>query len=490
MSRARYAHGMPRFCHAKIVATLGPASSSLELIRALFNAGADVFRLNFSHGTHEEHAHRLSLIRQVEREVGRPIGVLIDLQGPKLRVGAFEDRRVMLVPGAAFRLDLDDRPGDASRVGVPHQEIFVALKPGMDVLLDDGRIRLQVEQVGDTFADTRVLIGGELSERKGINLPDVVLPISALTEKDRQDLEFGLELGVEWLALSFVQRPEDLDEARELTKGRAWIIAKLEKPAAVDRLEEIAAKSDAIMVARGDLGVELPPERVPPIQKRAIRACRKLGRPVIVATQMLDSMVTAPAPTRAESSDVATAIYDGVDAVMLSAESAIGKYPVETVKMMDNIIAQVESDPHYRVMIDASYTPAESSYSDAICAALRQVTGILNVAATVTYTSSGFTSLRAARERAAPPILSMTPSLNTARRLALVWGIHSVHTREIERVRDIVDDANETALRDGFAMLGDTIVITAGMPFGAPGATNLLRIATVEPPAAAVANAQ
>jgi len=472
---------MPRFCHAKIVATLGPASSSRDMIRALCNAGADVFRLNFSHGVHEEHRQRLALIREVEKEVGRPIGVLIDLQGPKLRVGTFEGASGTLLPGAAFRLDLDDKPGDVSRVRLPHEEIFVALKPGMDLLLDDGKIRLRVEECSDSFANTRVITGGELSARKGVNVPDVVLPISALTEKDRQDLEFGLELGVEWLALSFVQRPEDLDEVRELTKGRAWIVAKLEKPSAVDRLEEIAAKSDAVMVARGDLGVELPPERVPTIQKRAIRVCRKLGKPVIVATQMLESMIAAPAPTRAEASDVATAIYDGVDAVMLSAESAVGKYPVEAVKLMDNIIAHVESDPHYRDLIEASYTPAESNYSDAICAALRRVSGILNVAATVTYTSSGFTSLRAARERPTAPILSMTPSLATARRLALVWGVHSVQTRDIARVKDMVDDACATALRDSFAKPGDTIVITAGMPFGSPGATNLLRIAKVQP---------
>lgn len=472
---------MERFCHAKIVATLGPASSSLNVIRALFNAGASVFRLNFSHGTHEEHRQRLALIRQVEQEVRRPIGVLLDLQGPKPRVGIFERASVTLVPGAAFRLDLDDKPGDASRAHIPHKEIFAALKPGMNILLDDGRIRLRVEECGAGFANTRVLVGGKLSDRKGINVPDAVLPISALTEKDRRDLEFGLELGVEWLAVSFVQRSADLEEARELARGRAWIVAKIEKPSAVDRLEEIAAKTDAVMVARGDLGVELPAERVPTIQKRAIRVCRKLGKPVIVATQMLDSMVTAPAPTRAEASDVATAIYDGVDAVMLSAESAIGVYPAEAVKMMDSIIAQVESDPHYRVLIDASYTPAESNYSDAICAALRRVTGILDVAATVCYTSSGLTSLRAARERAAPPILSMTPSLATARRLALVWGVHSAQTRDITRVSEMVDDACETALRDGFANPGDTIVITAGMPFGAPGATNLLRIAKVPP---------
>lgn len=481
---------MPRFCHAKIIATLGPASSGLDTIRALFDAGADVFRLNFSHGSHEEHAQRLSLIRQVEKEVGRPIGVLIDLQGPKLRVGMLKGGRTTLLPGAALRLDLNDQPGDAIRIPVPHKEIFAALKPGSDALLDDGRIRLRVEECGNDFANTRVILGGELLQRKGINIPGAALPISSLTEKDRNDLEFGMELGVDWLALSFVQRPEDVDEARELIGERAWIISKLEKPSAVDRLEEIVAKSDAVMVARGDLGVELPAERVPPIQKRAIRVCRKLGKPVIVATQMLDSMVAAPAPTRAEASDVATAIYDGVDAVMLSAESATGKYPVEAVKIMDAVIAQVESDPYYRTLIDASYTPAESSYSDAICAALRRVTGILHVAATVTYTSSGFTSLRAARERVEPPILSMTPNMTTARRLTLVWGVHSVHTRDIARVRDMVDDACQTALRDGFAKVGDTIVITAGMPFGAPGGTNLLRIATVELPAASVADSE
>jgi pyruvate kinase len=465
--------------HAKIVATLGPASSSLEMIRALFDAGVDVFRLNFSHGTHDQHQQRLEMIRRVERERARPIGVLADLQGPKLRVGTFANGPVKLAPGVAFRLDLIDTPGDAARAYLPHREIFAALKSGTDLLLDDGKIRLQVSECGADFANTRVIVGGTLSERKGVNVPDVVLPLSALTEKDRRDLEFALELGVEWLALSFVQRPEDIDEARELARGRAAIMTKLEKPAAVDRLEEIVERSDSIMVARGDLGVELPAEKVPGIQRRAIRVCRRLGKPVIVATQMLESMIGAPVPTRAEASDVATAIYHGSDAVMLSAESASGSYPVEAVKMMDRIVTEVESDPHHRELLDASQAPAEATTADAICAAMRQVAAILRVAVTVAYTTSGSTSLRAARERPDTPIVSMTPSLATARRLALVWGVHSVHTRDVSDVSEMVECACRMALEQGFARAGDTIVITAGMPFGTPGATNLLRIAQI-----------
>lgn len=468
-----------RYRHAKIVATLGPASSSIDMIRALFDAGVDVFRLNFSHGTHGQHQERLELIRQVERERARPIGVLADLQGPKLRVGTFANGPVKLVPGAAFRLDLTDTPGDATRAYLPHREIFAALKPGTNLLLDDGKIRLQVSECGADFANTRVVVGGALSERKGVNVPDVVLPLSALTEKDRRDLEFALELGVEWLALSFVQRPEDIFEARGLARGRAAIMTKLEKPAAVDRLEEIVEASDSIMVARGDLGVELPAEKVPGIQRRAVRACRRLGKPVIVATQMLESMIAAPVPTRAEASDVATAIYHGADAVMLSAESASGSYPVEAVTMMDRIITEVESDPHYRELLDASQTPAEPTTADAICAAMREVAAILRVAVTVAYTTSGSTSLRAARERPAAPIVSMTPSLATARRLALVWGVHSVHTRDVSDVPEMVECACRMALEQTFAKAGDTIVITAGMPFGTPGATNLLRIAQI-----------
>ena len=375
--------------HAKIVATLGPASSSEAMIRSLFLAGADVFRLNFSHGTHEQHRERLELIRKVERDVGRPIGVLADMQGPKLRVGTFANGPVMLTAGGGFRLDLDDKPGDATRAYLPHPEIFAALKPGANLLLDDGKLRLQVKRCGKDFAETEVVFGGPLSERKGVNVPDVVLPLSALTAKDRRDLEFALELGVEWLALSFVQRPEDLDEARALARGRAGIMTKLEKPSAVDALDEIVAKSDAVMVARGDLGVELPAERVPTIQRRIVRACRRAGKPVIVATQMLESMISSPIPTRAEASDVATAIYHGADAVMLSAESASGQYPVEAVQMMERILGEVESDPYHRQLLETLETPAQPTSADAICAAMDVIAGLLPVAAIVTYTTSG-----------------------------------------------------------------------------------------------------
>ena len=344
--------------NAKIVATLGPASADREKIEALFHAGADVFRLNFSHGTHDDHKQRLDTIRSIERDLGRPISVLLDLQGPKLRIGTFPGGPIQLEAGDSFRLDLDrDKPGDQTRAALPHPEIFAALTEGTDLLLDDGRVRLRVERCGPDFAETRVINGGPLSDRKGVNVPGVVLPLSALTEKDRKDLDFGLSLGVDWVALSFVQRPEDIREIKAIVQGRAGICAKLEKPAAITSLEEIVAETDAVMVARGDLGVEMPAEQVPAIQKRIVRACRQAGKPVIVATQMLESMVAAPVPTRAEASDVATAIYDGADAVMLSAESASGKYPVEAVRMMSSIIAQTEADPYYREAIEASHTP-------------------------------------------------------------------------------------------------------------------------------------
>ena len=470
---------MRRYRHAKIVATLGPSSSDSKTIRALFDAGADVFRLNFSHGSQAQHKERLDIIRAIERDTGRPIAVLLDLQGPKLRVGTFAQGPVELKAGAAFRLDMDPTPGDATRAPLLHPEIFAALKPDTDLLLDDGKLRLKVDACGPDFAATRVTTGGPLSDRKGVNVPGVILPISIITEKDRKDLEFGLELGVDWVALSFVQRPQDLEEARSVIKGRAAIVAKLEKPAAVESLDAIVALADGVMVARGDLGVELPAEQVPAIQKRMVRVCRKAGKPVIVATQMLDSMVNAPVPTRAEASDVATAVYDGADAVMLSAESASGKYPVEAAQMMDRIIRQVESDPHYRDVIEASHTPAESTVPDAIFCAMRRVAGLLRLAATVTYTSSGYSSLRAARERPAAPIVSLTPDIRTARRLALVWGVHSVHTHEVKDVPEMVDNACQTALREEFARPGDTVVIAAGMPFGATGNTNLLRIAQI-----------
>jgi pyruvate kinase len=472
---------MRRTRNAKIVATLGPASSDPAVVRQLFMAGVDVFRLNFSHGSHADHSERFKTLRALEQETGRPIGILADLQGPKLRVGTFVDGPVMLAQGQPFRLDLDKAPGTVQRVCLPHPEIFAALVPGAELLLDDGKLRLVVQRCGADFAETQVAVGGKLSERKGVNVPGVVLPITALTDKDRRDLALALELGADWIALSFVQRPEDVTEARALIGDRAAVVVKLEKPSAVERLDEIVALTDAVMVARGDLGVELPAERVPAIQKRIVRCCRALGKPVIVATQMLESMIDSPVPTRAEASDVATAIYDGADAVMLSAESASGKYPVVAVDMMNRIIEQVEADPAYRLLIDASHSSARPSgdVAEAVCCAMRRAVTLLQAAAIVCYTSSGHTSLRAARERPESPILSLTPRLATARRLALVWGVHSVHTADVDDVNQMTARASDVARRDRFAEAGQCIVVIAGMPFGTPGTTNLIRIATV-----------
>ncbi len=470
---------MRRTRNAKIVATLGPASSSAGTIEQLFLAGVDVFRLNFSHGSADEHRARVAAIREVENRHGRPIAVLADLQGPKLRVGSFAGGAVELAEGAEFRLQLDPIEGSARAVTLPHPEIFAALQPGAELLLDDGKLRLRVQRCDARSADTTVLVGGRLSDRKGVNVPGVVLPISALTEKDRRDLDTALELGADWVALSFVQRPEDVIEARALIRGRAGIVTKLEKPAAIERLEEVVEASDAVMVARGDLGVELPAERVPPLQKRIVRACRRRGRPVIVATQMLESMIESPVPTRAEASDVATAIYDGADAVMLSAESAAGKHPVAAVEIMNRIIGQVESDPLYRQFLEASHSPnvpGHTDVADAVCCAMRRAVALLPARAIVCCTHSGHSSLRAARERAEAPILSLTPLLSTARRVVLAWGVHSLHVPEVNSVDEITGLAGSLARREGFAQAGEHFVAIAGMPFGTPGTTNLLRI--------------
>ncbi len=471
---------MRRHRNAKIIATLGPASDTPDLIQKLFLAGADVFRLNFSHGTHDEHRKRIEFIRKLETLTNRPVGVLVDLQGPKLRLGEFENHSVMLSPPQEFRLDLSEEPGTTERAPLPHKEIFAALKPGTTLLLDDGKVRLRTVASGPDFADTVVQIGGRVSDHKGVNVPEVVLPLSPLTEKDHVDLEAALEIGVDWVAGSFIQQPENVQELRDAVGDRAAIMSKLEKPAAIEQLEEIVALSDGIMVARGDLGVELPPEQVPPMQKRIVRACRQAGKPVIVATQMLESMVNAPLPTRAEASDVAGAIYDGADAVMLSAETAVGSYPAEAVSIMDRIVARVERDPYYRTVIDANQPPPQPTTADAICDAMRGIAHTLPIAVIVTFTSSGSTSLRAARERPEAPIVCLTPNFHTARLLTLVWGIHAVQSDDVKHVQEMVENACRIALRDGFAVDGQPIAIIAGMPFGISGTTNLLRIAWVD----------
>ncbi len=468
---------MKRQRHAKIIATLGPASAEETTIRSLAKAGADVFRVNFSHGSHSEHAERVAAIRRVEDHINRPIGIMMDLQGPKLRVGRFGASPVMLAPGQQFRLDLSEQPGDQRRVGLPHPEIFAAVTTGSDLLVNDGRIHLRVQEQGSDWLETQVIVGGEISDRKGVNVPGVILPLSALTDKDRADLEFGLGLEVDWAAVSFVQRPEDLEEVRELAAGRALILAKLEKPAAIERLDAVVAASDAVMVARGDLGVEMPPQDLPHIQKRISHMCRRLGKPVVIATHMLDSMVSSPVPTRAEASDVANAVYDGVDAVMLSAESAAGQYPVEAVRMMDQIIQRVEQDPHYRKALEAHHPDPESTSADAVCCALGRMTGILSAPLNVTYTESGFTALRAARERPEAAILALTPSRQTARRLAIAWGLQSVVVERVDSVDEMVDTARRVAVERHFLKSGQPMVIAAGIPFGESGGTNLVHIA-------------
>jgi len=466
--------------HVKIVGTVGPASSSREVLRRLFEAGVDMFRLNMSHGSHDEIAERYKLIREIEHEMERPIGVLGDLQGPKLRVGRFAEGAATLEPAQPFRLDLDETPGDTSRVLLPHPEIFAALEPGATLLVNDGKIKLRVRECDPNHADCEVVVGGEISNNKGVNVPDVVLPLAALTEKDRRDLDFVLDLGVDWLALSFVQRPEDVTEARALVGDRCAIMVKVEKPAAVSRFAEILEVVDGVMVARGDLGVEMDIAELPPIQKRLIRDCRRAAKPVIVATQMLESMIHSPMPTRAEVSDVANAIYEGTDAVMLSAESAAGDYPVEAVTMMDSIARHVEGEQLYRDAMDAGVGIERRTVADAITSAAREVAEATQVKAICCFTHSGTTALVAARERPSVPIIALTPIVATARRLSLVWGLHCVITHQVERFKLAVVSAVRAARRDAFADADDNIIVTAGVPFNQPGTTNILRVAPMD----------
>lgn len=468
---------MRRHRNVKIVATLGPASGTYDIIRALHEAGADVFRLNMSHGEHDDIREKHRIIRQVEKDLDSPIAILADLQGPKLRVGVFANGEEELEPGASFRLDLNEAEGDASRVCLPHPEIFAALKPGATLLVNDGKIRLNVTDCGKDHANCEVIVGGTISNRKGVNVPDVELPLAALSQKDRKDLEFVCELGVDWLALSFVQRAEDVTEARALANGRAAILSKIEKPSAVTRFASILEASDGIMVARGDLGVELPVQNVPPIQKRLVRACRTAAKPVIVATQMLESMIESPVPTRAEVSDVATAIYEGADAIMLSAESAAGSYPVEAVTTMDDVAREVEDDPTYRQIIEASRIAARTTVADGIVAAAREIAETTDIKAICCFTQSGTTALLTARERPRVPIIAMTSLRDTARRLALSWGVHCVMTPELDRFKQAVINAARAARSQGYATEQDHIVVTAGVPFNVPGTTNILRVA-------------
>ena len=466
----------PRSSKVKILATLGPASSDAKTIRKLMLAGADAFRINMSHGDQKQKAKLVSHIRALEKEFHRPTTILFDLQGPKLRVGHFAGGRTMLETGSTFVFDRDKKAGDSKRVQLPHAELFESVRPGTNILIDDGKVRLNVLEAHDGQIVSEVKVGGAVSDNKGVNVPDVVVPIPALTDKDRDDLQFALDQRADWVALSFVQRPEDVAEARSLIGERAALLAKIEKPAAIDRLNDIIALADAVMVARGDLGVELPPEQVPPLQNKIVACARQFGKPVVVATQMLESMVTSPTPTRAEVSDVATAIYDGADAVMLSAESATGQYPIEAVAMMDRIANSVERDPSYQARIHFTQTRLEPTTADALAGSARQIASTISATAMLCYTSSGSTARRIARERPPVPLLAMSASLHTSRRLGLLWGVQAVHTRDVSNFEEMVEKAKRMALRHHVARGGDRVIVMAGIPFGMAGSTNVLHV--------------
>ena len=471
---------MRRLRRCKIVATLGPVSTPDEMLAELFAAGVDVFRINMSHTSHEDLRLCVFALREVAKRYRRPVAVLVDLQGPKLRIGTFRKSAVVLAQGARFTLDSNPEPGDESRVHLPHPEILVALKPTDTVLIDDGRVRLHVVEASETHALCEVDIAGTVSNRKGVSLPDTEIAVSAMTPKDHADLLAALEIGVDWIAVSFVQRPEDVSEIKAIVDGRALVMSKIEKPQALTKLDEIIALSDGLMVARGDLGVEMPLEKVPGIQKRIVRRARRQGKPVVVATQMLESMISSPVPTRAEVSDVAQAVFEGADAIMLSAESAVGQYPIEAVAMMNRIAIEVESDTLYRSIITAQRTEPEPTSADAVAIAARNMSETLAIKVIVAWTSSGATAFRIARERVGPPIIALTPYVDTARRLSIVWGVHPVVTKDAEDVDDMVARACVGAEAEGFALPGDNIIIIGGVPFGTRGGTNLMRLAQIK----------
>ena len=472
---------MRRMRRVKILATLGPASADRGMLAKLFEAGADVFRINMSHATHDAMRERIRMIRSLETEYGRPIGILVDLQGPKLRVGQFADGGVELVKGDTFVLDDDPTPGDIKRVHLPHPEILRALRPGHVLLIDDGKVRLHITEASPERAVATVDVPGRISNRKGVSLPDTEIPVAALTPKDRSDLDAALNEGVDWIGVSFVQRADDVAEVKKIARGRALVMSKIEKPQAIARLDEIMEISDALMVARGDLGVEMPLEKVPGLQKRITRTARRLGKPVVIATQMLESMISSPVPTRAEVSDVATAVFEGADAVMLSAESASGQFPVEAVATMNRIAEEVESDPLHPIIIASQRSDPEPTGADAIAYATRDVAETLDLKAVVAWTASGATGIRIARERPRTPIMALTPSTETARRLAVVWGVHALVTEDAKDVDDMAERACRNSFVEGFASVGERIIVVAGVPFGSPGATNMIRIAFIGP---------
>lgn len=469
-----------RYRQTKILATLGPAANTKKGIEELFKAGVDVFRLNFSHGTHADHQKMAEIIRELEQKHQRPAGILADLQGPKFRIGQFKTGQATLEKGAHFRFDLDETQGDKTRVYLPHADVMEILKPGEDILIDDGKLRLRVRKKGKDFLDTEIMNTHTLTDHKGFNVPGVILPADPLTTKDLDDLDAALEMGVDWIAQSFVQSAADVLFAKNKIDGRAALMAKIEKPSAVEDLEGILTHVDGVMIARGDLGVEMPPEDVPALQKKIVRHVRHAGKPVVVATQMLESMIQNARPTRAEASDVATAVYDGADAVMLSAETASGEHPRAAVEIMNRICERTEQDESYRFMMESDMPETEENASDAITVAAVYVARDIDAAVIVNYTTSGSTTLRTARQRPEVPVLCLTQALKTARRLMLSYGVRAIHVTDINSFAETVERAVKIVQKNGFAHKGDNIVLTAGVPFGIQGSTNVLRIAEID----------
>jgi pyruvate kinase len=469
---------MRRLRRTKILATLGPASSDRNVIADLFRAGADVFRINMSHTSHERMRELVALIRAVEFEYGRPIGILVDLQGPKLRIGRFGGGPITLAKGDTFFLDADEAPGDATRVHLPHAEIFAAIQPGHPLLLDDGKVRLTATEVDAKRIATRVEVGGKLSDRKGVSLPQTTLGFSALAAKDRSDLDAALDAGIDWVALSFIQRPDDIAEAKKITRGRALVMAKIEKPQAVERLGDIIDITDALMVARGDLGVELPLELVPGIQKQMTRLARRAGKPVVVATQMLESMISSPVPTRAEVSDVANAVLDGTDAVMLSAETASGRYPVETIEAMSQICVEAERydvGELDRDFFNRTFTRIDQSVAMAALFTAHH----LRVKAIAALTQSGSTALWISRHNCGCAIFALTPEVASQRKMALYRNVHPLYLEQGADRDQVLHAAEDLLLEKGQVQRGDLIVLTIGEPMGKSGGTNAMKIVRV-----------
>ncbi len=471
---------MKRNRKAKILATLGPASSSQKIIEDMFIGGCDVFRLNFSHDTIENHRKNLETIRNLEKKYNHATCVLADLQGPKLRIGTLKNKEENLKKGNIFKLDLDNAIGNNERVNFPHQDIYEHLTPNTILLIDDGKIKLQIKEQKKDYLLTEVLNDGIISNNKGVNIPDIILPIESLTNKDKSDMKKALEMGVDWIALSFVQKAEDVLKLKELVNNKALVMAKIEKPSAVKNLDAIIQASDGIMIARGDLGVEMQTHKVPIVQKKIINRCRYFGKPVVVATQMLESMVVNFSPTRAEASDVANAIYDGSDAVMLSGESAVGKYPIEAVKVMNNIIESVESDKdNFNLAMEEIIIKKKVDTTDAITNAAYYIAKNAGAKAVITFSVSGKTTIRMAKERAPVQIIGLSPNLSTARYLQLVWGVNSCHGEDAQSASEMVSIACSLAKEKKLVKQDDNVIITAGVPFGNAGSTNLLRIAKI-----------